>query len=602
MPVHPQLAPHARGHRILIAARARGRFRPPSSSARQPARRGHHPQRRTRRQFGQVALLRAGAVERAGEQPFRGIAGRIRRDQRVQIIGNPDADRQQLRLAAVAQHVERQHAEQHAAVAQHRDAGFRRAELPPPGQQPVRRLERRRVRTASPQILPIPPQRRQRGGVAAAFRASACSRRAAPASARAGHRGRDSDRSSGPARSVRARRRGRCSGSMVPACRDRRRHLPRILDEETRPAILHHIRERAVREGDHRRAAGQRFHRDERCGFRARLGTSRHRAAASRRRLRAKPTGPRKRRRRSRRGTSSACEIVLMRLVGEDRAADEERDVRRVRRVERDILALLRADPPEHQREIAPREPERAELIHGDAVRHGRQQADARRRRAMLGFGDGVQPGMRPRRRESIRRIPIQRQMQRDEHRCAWRRQVIREIEPMQMNEIRAARPASRVRAHPATPLARAHGRDRRSRRALAASRRALPQPPSRPARSRWSDARAATSARSSAESTCSDPPTASGPAGGERVADAQHGQHASASFARATPARARHAPIVALVMQRAVMRRLRVIVARRGAERLMRGAERRRASRVASRTDPASLACAPAPRDRAGW
>ena len=60
--------------------------------------------------------------------------------------------------------------------------------------------------------------------------------------------------------------------------------------------MLHDLGKGTVREGDHRRAAGQGFHGDQRAGLGHQAGHQQAAGAASSRRLRAKPTGPMKRR------------------------------------------------------------------------------------------------------------------------------------------------------------------------------------------------------------------------------------------------------------------------------------------------------------------
>jgi hypothetical protein len=66
-------------------------------------------------------------------------------------------------------------------------------------------------------------------------------------------------------------------------------------------------------------------------------------------------------------------EIGLVRLVREDVACQQQRNVRRSCCFEGDVLTLLRTDPSEHQRETPLRVPRCGQSFHQNAIPDGRE-------------------------------------------------------------------------------------------------------------------------------------------------------------------------------------------------------------------------------------
>jgi hypothetical protein len=114
-------------------------------------------QRAFRGKIGKPALVPTGRLGNCLHKPF-GSRRRRRVEQGCDVVRQPDPDRQQLAAAGFAQQVKRQQPDELAARARSQHQRLGSAEMPPPGEKPGRRLERRRHRVAQPQLFPFAPQ------------------------------------------------------------------------------------------------------------------------------------------------------------------------------------------------------------------------------------------------------------------------------------------------------------------------------------------------------------------------------------------------------------------------------------------------------------
>ena len=124
---------------------------------RQPRRTARAVQHAALRQVRQMAFVPVRNIRDRREHRLAGI-GPCRIDQRVDIIRQPDPDRQQFANARLRQRVKRQHADQPLPCPRGQHARRAGAEMLPPRHQPRRRLERRRARHAPPQRGPFRQQ------------------------------------------------------------------------------------------------------------------------------------------------------------------------------------------------------------------------------------------------------------------------------------------------------------------------------------------------------------------------------------------------------------------------------------------------------------
>ena len=110
--------------------------------------------RRPRSQAGEIKLLPAANLKSRRKQRFSHPV-RATVDQRVQIVGKADTDRQQLLASRLIENVERQHAHQFFTAAHGDDDRRRGAKMARPRQQPVGPLKWRGNRVTRPQCHPL---------------------------------------------------------------------------------------------------------------------------------------------------------------------------------------------------------------------------------------------------------------------------------------------------------------------------------------------------------------------------------------------------------------------------------------------------------------
>ena len=159
-------------------------------------------------------------------------------------------------------------------------------------------------------------------------------------------------------------------------------------------------------------------------------------------------------------------------------ARENQRTSRPRRCRQRQMLSFLWTDSPEHQRKAPPRMVMPLERRNINAIGNRRQHwrpISQRPDRDILRARNPVHPRIRLHGMQCLRRIPLHRQMQRDQGRHTRWRQIIRRIDPVQMHHIdrtvpqhRLGRPPNRCMCPRAT-----HGLDR-----AAAEPRDWHQPP----------------------------------------------------------------------------------------------------------------------------
>ncbi len=475
------------------------------------ARRG--AQRRVRPQRLQVEHVPPAAVPiQVGEhgRRHRPSAGQ---DERVEVVAGGDAEQERVAGARrLRVDVQRHQADQPAAVADGQRPQVALGDVPPPRDQPRRVLERRGRRDGGPQRLPLGPEPFQVGRGGGFLDGHA----ATPAS---WPYGRGSGRPCGRARTAAGRRRGRRRGR---AGRRRRWRRP----------------------SRRRRRPGGRSRRGRRCRARPRTGARR---PACRRRATPSPpaswsrppgwptagtgrptaaaacgrtaSGPRKRWRgapcqagragvdRWRRG-----EVPLVVGVGEHPSADQHAARRRG-------CAASSATWKFFSGQIRPRA-----MAKGRCVQRNRRASTGTpfsivgSRSTPAGRRPAATPtrsagACRAGRATTRRRVPRRRQVQRDQGRHAGRRQVLVEVDPVQVDDVAAWRRGRGRRSPGARPRRR-----RRVVRVISPAgggrrheRPATADPAAATTTERWP---AATRAASRWDSTCSAPPTASGPTG----------------------------------------------------------------------------------------